>query len=124
MRVGVICDSDERFDFFRRLARGHSVVRIPSDNADMADKLSNLDGILVDASLMEGKPSLSSLLRSKSFLFGFHDEERPCVIYHDDAGRLKLQCGRQVAAKSRTGRGTASPRTQTLIFQHAESALE
>lgn len=121
MKIGVVCDSDERFDFFRSLLAGHSLARIPPDEAT-DERLSALEGVLIDIPIWEKHPALVGTLRSRGFVFGTREDDCPCVLRRDEAGRLYLQCGRQAAARRRAAKGMPPEGTHTLVFQHAEPA--
>lgn len=122
MRIGVVCASEERFEFFRSLVQGHSLARISPDDATASAGLVAYDGIFVDAPALGEHPALSGQLQSLGFVFAAREEDCPCVVRHDDSGRLHLQCGRQAAAKLRAAKGRPPAGVHTMMFQYAEAA--
>lgn len=123
MNIGVVCDSDERLEFFCSLVKGHSVFRISPNDPGKHEELTIFDGILFDGKTLKDQPSLIGIFQSKGFLFGTPENHFPCIVRHDDNGRLHLQCGRQTAAKQRAATGKPPTGTQTLIFQQTDSSV-
>lgn len=122
MNIGVVGSSDERLNFFRSLMKGHNVFRIDPNDPGGHQRLAVVDGIVFDGKTLKGQPSLISIFQSEGFFFGRREDHVPCVVRHDENGRVHLLCGRQAAAKRRAAMGEPHAGTQTLIFQHCDPA--
>lgn len=119
MKIGILCESDSGFQFFRQLLPGHQLVRLESP--EQAAATPNLDGLLLDAPMLARHAG--DTLPAGAFAYAPREEERcPCVISQAPDGQLRLQCGRQAEALRRSDSGRPAAATSTLVFQCAAAA--
>jgi len=122
MRIGVVCAAEQRLVFLQKLLPDHDLIRVSAEQASPEGNLEELDWVFIDVPGLMESPALSAALRPLGSLLGRQEEDCPCIVRHDENGRLQLQCGRQTAAKRRASKGCPPMGTSTMIFQHVESA--